>query len=128
MWDRAGFRIFKPLLVHLWSIGQAANSPHPEHNLHTSFIERLLARMGRSDMAPSGAAKEAGMGLDPAVSPSLRFLTFREAVAVLRVSGSWLYKACESRRIPFTKIGNRIIFDVDALSSWIRANSNLPKA
>jgi excisionase family DNA binding protein len=84
--------------------------------------------MDRSETAPNGATL--GSEMEPTRSDftRIRFLTFREAQSLLRTSASWLYKAVEGRRIPFTKIGNRIIFELDALQAWLKANTSTPKA
>jgi excisionase family DNA binding protein len=67
------------------------------------------------------------MECNPAVSQQLRFLTLEETARYLRRSKSWLYKAVEARKVPFTKIGNRIVFDLSSLHSWLEANSCKPR-
>lgn len=45
-------------------------------------------------------------------------LTVKEAADYLRLAESTIYKMVSRKDIPFLKIGTRVIFDRDTLSSW----------
>jgi excisionase family DNA binding protein len=42
------------------------------------------------------------------------------------LSKSTIYKAVMNRRIPFIKLGGKLLFDPDVLDAWIRENSHPP--
>jgi len=41
----------------------------------------------------------------------------------LRVAPSTVYGWCSSRRIPYLKIGGRVLFDPEAIAAWIAAKA-----
>ena len=52
-----------------------------------------------------------------------RLLTAAEVAGLLRVPRSTIYKLAPERRIPYLKVGRRILFDPHALGEWIESAS-----
>jgi excisionase family DNA binding protein len=48
-----------------------------------------------------------------------RLITAKEAGEYLSVSADTLYRLASRKRLPYLKIGERILFDVKALDHWI---------
>jgi len=57
------------------------------------------------------------------MSESKMLLSIQEASATLGISVSTLYRLTSRRRIPFCKIGSRIVFQPAQLEAWIRERS-----
>jgi len=55
-----------------------------------------------------------------------RLLSIREASEYTGVSHKTLYRMVSQRRIPFTKMGRRTMFDICKLDEWIGANTFMP--
>ena len=55
-------------------------------------------------------------------------LTIEEAAAFTRLKKSTLYSYVESRRIPFLKVGSRVLFEKDALVEWLSGHRVEPLA
>lgn len=56
-----------------------------------------------------------------------RYLDVAGAASYLCVSRSYLNKPVSRRRIPFAKIGRRVLFDRLALDKWTARRPILPK-
>ena len=54
-------------------------------------------------------------------------LSISEAAETLGISVSTLYRLTSRRRIPFCKIGSRIVFQPAQLEAWIREHSVQPE-
>lgn len=48
------------------------------------------------------------------------FLRYREAAEILRISELTLRKWVAERRVPFCKIGGRVIFEPERLMEWVQ--------
>ncbi len=46
-------------------------------------------------------------------------LTIPETAKVLKISTSSLYRLTSQRKIPFIKIGSRVIFQPDKIQAWL---------
>lgn len=46
-------------------------------------------------------------------------LTIREAAELTRLKTSTLYSYVESRKIPFLKVGSRVLFEKEVLNKWL---------
>jgi excisionase family DNA binding protein len=52
-----------------------------------------------------------------------RFLSVREAGQYLNLSESLIYKLVETKQIPHTRIGRKILFDLTKIEKWLQENS-----
>jgi excisionase family DNA binding protein len=50
-----------------------------------------------------------------------QLITIDEAAAILRISKLTLYKYVSARTVPHVKVGARVLFREEDLSSWIEA-------
>jgi excisionase family DNA binding protein len=59
-----------------------------------------------------------------------KYHTTEETATYLRISISTLYKYVHHKKIPFHKLGNRVIFIFEELDDWIRVQTeaNMLKA
>ncbi len=53
-----------------------------------------------------------------------RFLTLKETSGYLNLSASLLYKLVETKQIPHTRVGRKILFDRQKLERFIDENSH----
>lgn len=61
-------------------------------------------------------------------SEAAQFLTVGEVANLLRLKRCTIYKLVATRRIPFTKVTSRVLFDQRAIKEWARARSVRPLA
>ncbi|MBA7577292.1 hypothetical protein ES708_19139 [subsurface metagenome] len=59
----------------------------------------------------------------PVGSPSKHMTTVKQIAEYLNISVSTVYGMVSARRIPFLKIGSRVLFDLGAAKRWISRNS-----
>jgi len=52
------------------------------------------------------------------------FLTVRELSKWLRLSESHIYTLVSKKKIPFNKVGGKVLFDKQQIKNWIEAQSN----
>ena len=52
-----------------------------------------------------------------------RFLTIKETSEYMNISASLLYKLVETKQIPHTRVGRKILFDRQRIERWINENS-----
>jgi excisionase family DNA binding protein len=52
------------------------------------------------------------------------FLTVRELGKWLKLSESHIYSLVNKKKIPFFKIGGKLLFDKEKIKNWIEASSN----
>ncbi len=57
-----------------------------------------------------------------------RLIHIQEASNLTGLAVQTLYQMTSSRRIPFTKLGGRVLFDPVKLEEWIEKNSYTVKA
>jgi len=57
----------------------------------------------------------------------MRMMNIKEAAQLTGLGVGTLYKYKLLGRIPFTKIGTRVLFDADALEAWLREKSYTPE-
>lgn len=56
------------------------------------------------------------------------FLTVRELAKWIKLSESHVYFLVNKNKIPFAKLGGKLLFDKDKIRKWIEQNSsNVPK-
>jgi len=55
-----------------------------------------------------------------------RLLTIREAAGYLNVSTYFLYKLTADKKIPFLRMGRKILFDLNRINAFISNNSIEP--
>ena len=53
-------------------------------------------------------------------------LTVRELAKWLRLSESHIYSLVSKKKIPFNKIGGKVLFDKQQIKNWIEGQSNKP--
>jgi len=53
-----------------------------------------------------------------------RFLTLKETSEFMNLSASLLYKLVETKQIPHTRVGRKILFDRQRLERFIDENSH----
>ena len=51
-------------------------------------------------------------------------LTVRELSKWLRMSESHIYTLVSKKKIPFNKVGGKVLFDKQQIKNWIEAQSN----
>ena len=51
-------------------------------------------------------------------------LTVKEAAEALRLKPSTIYAYAEKGILPYTKLGNRLLFQKSRLEEWVEANSH----
>ena len=51
-------------------------------------------------------------------------LTVRELGKWLRLSESHIYSLVSKKKIPYTKIGGKVLFDRQTITDWVEAQSN----
>ena len=52
-----------------------------------------------------------------------QLMGLKEASAFLGLSPATLYKYINQRKVPFTKIGSRVLFKPEALREWVEEKS-----
>ena len=52
-----------------------------------------------------------------------RFLRVEEVATLLRCKKRTIYDMVEQERIPFRKVGGRLLFDADEIVQWTRGKS-----
>ena len=57
-------------------------------------------------------------------SPSKHMMTVKEVAGYLNISVATVYAMISARRIPFLKIGSRVLFDLSQIKRWITKNSH----
>ena len=57
---------------------------------------------------------------DPAARKLPRFLRVEEVADLLRCKKRTIYDMVEQNRIPFRKVGGRLLFDLDEIIDWTR--------
>jgi len=73
------------------------------------------------DSAPHEPKREPA----PREGSSKRFYNLTEAAAFLNVSKGLIYKLTGSKRIPFYKIGSRVMFSEEQLLTWVKSFEHL---
>lgn len=56
-----------------------------------------------------------------------RLLTADEVADWLRVPRSTVYQLTRSRRIPFLKVGRRVLFDHGSIAAWVQSRTIPPR-
>lgn len=51
-----------------------------------------------------------------------KFLNIDEVCEYLTLSKSCIYKKVADKKIPFYKVGNRTIFDVEEITMWVKSD------
>lgn len=54
------------------------------------------------------------------------FLTVRELAEWIRLSESHVYFLVNKKKIPFVKLGGKLLFDREKIRGWIDSNSKAP--
>jgi excisionase family DNA binding protein len=49
----------------------------------------------------------------------MTFLNVREAATYIRLSRGYLHELVQRSEIPYSRIGKRIVFNTDALDTWV---------
>jgi excisionase family DNA binding protein len=52
-----------------------------------------------------------------------RFLKVNEVAALLRCKSRTIYDMVEQKRIPYRKVGGRLLFDADEIIEWTKPKS-----
>jgi len=55
-----------------------------------------------------------------------RLLSIPEVARFLGISQSTLYTLVSQQRVPFVKVGSRVLFDPVQLDQWIKLNTKMP--
>jgi len=55
-----------------------------------------------------------------------RLLSIPEVARFLGISQSTLYTLVSQQRVPFVKVGRRVLFDPVQLDQWIKHNTKMP--
>jgi excisionase family DNA binding protein len=59
----------------------------------------------------------------PLLSGLPRFLRVEEVASLLRCKRRTIYDMVEQERIPYRKVGGRLLFDVDEIVEWTKRKS-----
>ena len=78
------------------------------------LLEKLLGDTGQQSTPLASV---------PVGSPSKHMMTVKQIAEYLNISVSTVYGMVSARRIPFLKIGSRVLFDLGAVKRWISKNS-----
>lgn len=57
---------------------------------------------------------------EPAARKLSHFLRVEEVASLLRCKKRTIYDMVEQRRIPFRRVGGRLLFDLDEIVAWTR--------
>jgi excisionase family DNA binding protein len=49
----------------------------------------------------------------------MEYLSVKELTAILKISKPTLYRMTSQKLIPHSKIGQRVVFDPDAIRKWV---------
>jgi excisionase family DNA binding protein len=60
--------------------------------------------------------------------PAPRLVDVDELAEYLHVSPYWVRRQVKERRIPFTKVGRHLRFDLDLIAEWREANTVYPES
>jgi excisionase family DNA binding protein len=52
-----------------------------------------------------------------------KFLSVKQAAEYLTLASSTLYSYVHYKAIPFTKIGDRVVFEKDRLDRWVKSKT-----
>lgn len=55
---------------------------------------------------------------------SQKFLNAKELAKYISLSVSYIYKLTSRNEIPFIKVGGKVLFEIEAIESWLKSNSN----
>ena len=55
-----------------------------------------------------------------------KLMSIEEAAQYTGLSVNTLYKMVAQRRIPYVKLGSRLMFNVGSLDEWIKQNTVMP--
>jgi len=50
-------------------------------------------------------------------------LTVKELTPIVRLSASHIYRLVKKKKIPFVKLGGKVLFNQEKVSKWIESNS-----
>ncbi|HBD94626.1 MAG: hypothetical protein A2355_08280 [Spirochaetes bacterium RIFOXYB1_FULL_32_8] len=53
-----------------------------------------------------------------------KFYTAKEAACFVSVSVKMIYKMVENKKIPYTKIGSKVLIPVNDFETWLNANTH----
>jgi excisionase family DNA binding protein len=56
-----------------------------------------------------------------------RLMTADEVAAWLRIPRSTVYQLTRSRRIPYLKVGRRVLFDHGSVAAWVESRTIPPR-
>jgi len=79
------------------------------------LLERLIGNTDQHSVPPKPVQGE---------SSTKHMLTVREVAEHLNIAVSTVYAMVSARRIPFLKIGSRVLFDLSQIERWIAKNSH----
>lgn len=83
--------------------------------LLTSLVEEVRSESHSDARSPSEPSERAG-------SANGRFLSLEEAAEFLRLKSSTLYSWVGNDKIPYSKVGSRILFEREALIEFVKAS------
>ena len=79
------------------------------------LLEKLTGDTGQRLTPPTSVQEE---------TPTKRLMTVKEVAGYLNISVATVYAMVSARRIPFLKIGSRVLFDLIQIKRWITKNSH----
>ena len=80
------------------------------------LLEKLTCDAGQQPTSPSPV---------PIGPASKHMMTVKQIAGYLNISVSTVYGMVSARRIPFLKIGSRVLFDLSQIERWIVKNSHI---
>ena len=79
------------------------------------LLEKLVGDTGQRSTPPASV---------PVNSSSKHMMTVKQVAGYLIISVATVYAMISARRIPFLKIGSRVLFDLSQIKRWITKNSH----
>lgn len=78
------------------------------------LLEKLIGNTGEHSVPPTSVQEE---------FPLKHMMTVKQVAGYLNISVATVYCMVSARRIPFLKIGSRVLFDLSQIKRWITKNS-----
>ena len=79
------------------------------------LLERLVGDTGQQSTPPASV---------PVGPSSKHMMTVKQIAEHLNISVPTVYAMVSARRIPFLKIGSKVLFDLSQIKRWIAKNSH----
>lgn len=100
---------------------ERTNQEEPDSK--TGDRRALLEAVADAPVSAAAAVDHAGPRSPDACEPRRRTLSVKETAAIVGVSTSTIYRLVRADRIPFKRVGRRILIARDELEAWLSPNA-----